>query len=273
MLYFDHPSNVTIHDIWAKMVFPKNDNLQNWYVLRVTIEWLAMQSEIDKKYLSNDENGLEKEQNRYCDYLKEVICKHGGMETLRDLVESEQYHQQLRMAFRRGSVAGTIILRMIQLHEAKQRPSLERVIKVLLEEVRSKDYWEIEKDIITSKSKMKESWSQYKSVAHLWAAYNHIISEESNHLDNSKNTKLYTNEIVPYLVAFSEQIFAKAAAIKVVGQKKPFVSKEDVWLFPAEYPRVKDKIRFNELENWVLKLLNAKSKLKHSLNVHFKSQY
>jgi hypothetical protein len=215
--------------IWTVMVYPQDANARDEFLVAVYADMLA--DLLDKGFVSNDRGEVVKAQLMF----DEFILKHGGFATLAQAPNVHEGLLRARERFFPGVLAGSILLRTIQLAVSDLSYSVNKAVDLMIRSLNEIN--DGKKRGSCSERTLWDAWMDYKSVAHLWAAY---LTEDPNleqstlliPLQGIKLSRFFAG--VGYFHQIGTQLCAK-------GQVKPVLDPSETWRCPPDL-RVSSKL-------------------------------
>lgn len=135
-------------------------------------------------------------------------------------------HEATEAVILEGSIAGQIILKLIEMQESGVQPSVKKAIhlsQAFFSEAKSKAGGAVTK---TTWRRFYDSWSKYKATAHLWAAV-YFLAEEIVSLDALAEAPLR-------FAALAHAILDQAKSLGNKNLKGPIIDLNEMWTMPDE---------------------------------------
>jgi len=177
-----------VYILWARMVFPNDPKLRKQFSaisladLKTNSGIFSKNSNLTKdiprevlKLLCDIGSGKPPDESKSS--IKDQFLRKGGIKTLLHAPKGSEILEQFVSCFYRGKIAGEILLLLRQMDDAKVEsggPSVNKATHIL-EKIHADYYRNLGQ--LAHIRHFKESFREYKSVAHLWATY--CLSRES----------------------------------------------------------------------------------------------
>jgi hypothetical protein len=183
----------------------------------------------------------------------------------RQPVTAEAFMQEVRCTSRRAAVAGGLLLTMLQLRHSGRRPSLNQAIPLvsaLLPEWKQAQspYWSKVchyEHRPRSKTNMLNAWSQFRSVAHLWAALLHGQQHRREDIWPGSPSTL------PIFLAYADAFLRMAATLPSFARdRRVAVAGSEVWSFTLPEPIATANLEVMPLNKEQLAILNEQQTAK-----------
>jgi hypothetical protein len=177
----------------------------------------------------------------------------------RQPMTAEAFMQEVRLTSRRATVAGGLLLTMLQLHHSGRRPSINQampLVSALLPEWKQPQspYWSKVchyEHRPHSKTNMLKAWSQFRSVAHLWAALLH--GQQHRREDIWPGLPI----TLPTFLNYAEAILKMAATLPSFARdRRVAIAGSEAWSFTLPEPIATVNLEVMALNEEQLAILN-----------------
>jgi hypothetical protein len=163
-----------------------------------------------------------------------------------------------------GVVAGNVLNCLFNLVDANVlEPSLRKAFYIVQHDFSETTTHNGEK-IACSDMTLREAWKKFKSVAHLWAAYDDLLSllgikklRGSADNNNKPPEELFkiSIEMFPLFLAASEQYRKFGESYVSSRDLKPVIDPGNTWKIHPSYPLPEVKLTNKEITPWMRNLL------------------
>ena len=163
--------------------------------------------------------------------------------------------QQERKRFWQGMTAGSVLIRLMQIDRDAPPASVNKAMVALEDHLQGATYADGSYGP-RSLREIQGAWSEYKPVAHLWAALMALQLREKNPYEFDPDVvRSFFTESLPEFLAAAEYLLRFGADFHSRGQRKPLLTRSEVWHLPQGLSLPPFDITLPPLEDETIKIL------------------
>lgn len=201
------------------MLYPRDEQARAERKEIMTVEYFS-----SALYQWCEDNDLEDDQPRRLDMHRRLhawVHKHTALLT-----------KQEGKRFWQGATAGAILMWLMQIDRDAPPASVNKAM-VALEDHRQEATYADGSHGPRSLREIQKAWSEYKPVAHLWAALFALqLRQKDPYVFDDDVVRSFFIESLPEFLAAAECFLRFGANFYSHGQRKPLLTRSEVWHLP-----------------------------------------
>jgi hypothetical protein len=236
--------------VWAFMAHPRSEEFRRQFLSRM-YERAAATIQPQLEVEAPTDAGLMGAVVGW--HLGEWLQPFGGFQQLTRAPSASDTYQRLLSSFWPGSVAGDLLVYMHRMKVSGVKPSVNKAIAIAVDYLKRATTPNGAPGPGKSDRYVRDQWTEYKPVAHLWAAYREMFANRQG----GNLPEMTWEEGFPLFLAFSEWFAQEGLSIYPHSRKAPVLDSAELWRVPAKarerWPLL--KVEFGPLPGWALEVL------------------
>jgi hypothetical protein len=246
-------SDHDFHTVWAFMVHPRSEESRHQFLARMYERVVAkLQPDLEAEVLAELPPDLVSATVGMV--LGQWLQPLGGFQRLTSAPSATDAYLRMYGSVWPGSVSGDMLIYMHRMKVSRIEPSVNKAVAIAVDYLKRATTPTGAPGRGASERYVRKQWAEYKSVAHLWAAFRAILFVN---LKGGKLPEMTSEEGFPLFLAFSEWFAQEGLSIYPHNQKLPVLDSVELWRVPA---RVRARlaplqVAWGPLPDWAVEVL------------------